>query len=123
VLENLRLALVELHRKLLDAERRDYERLHGRLSDAAFVAVTVSNRDFSWLGALTTLIVNLEEAARARAGLASEYLYEIRRLLTPGANGGEFNRKYKLVLQRSADVHQVHRRVMRVIETIEAEPR
>src|SRR5687767_3563090 len=99
----LRTALVGLHRKLVETERRDYERLRGRVSDGEFLAVMVSNRDFSWLGTLTTLIVHLEQAPKdpGRSGAAGECLTEIRKALTPGADGGEFNRKYGVILKRN----------------------
>jgi hypothetical protein len=118
----LRKALVELHRKLVDAERRDYERLRGRLSDADFLAVMVSNRDFSWLGALTTLIVNLEEATRGTSptALTKECLAQIRKLVTPGADGGEFNRKYQVILRNNDEILGAHATVLCALEASEA---
>jgi hypothetical protein len=110
----LRTALVGLHRKLVENERCDYERLRGRVSDGEFLAVMVSNGDFSWLGALTTLIVHLEEAPNdgGRSSVARECLTAIRKALTPGADGGEFNRKYAVLLKRNPEVLAVHRTVM-----------
>lgn len=121
-LQALRRALVELHQKLADAERRDYERLRGRVSDEEFLAVMVSNRDFGWLGALTTLIVNLEDAQKnsARPALTRECLAQIRKLLTPGADAGEFNRKYGLILEHNAEILPAHAAVLRELQAIES---
>jgi len=113
----LRGALVALHSKLVESERRDYERLRGRVSDGEFLAVMVSNRDFSWLGALTTLIVHLEAPAGGSGERAC--LAEIRKALTPGADGGEFNRKYALLLKRNPEVLAVHGTVMRELDRLE----
>jgi hypothetical protein len=116
----LRTALVELHGKLVETERHDYERLHGRVSDGEFLTVMVSNRDFSWLGALTTLIVHLDEAPReGGSGAARDLLMEIRKALTPGADGGEFNRKYGVILKRNSDVLAAQETVMGELDQLD----
>jgi hypothetical protein len=121
VFDILRTALVGLHRQLVEIERRDYERLHGRVSDSAFLAVVVSNPDFSWLGALTTLIVHLETTPRDAGGgsAARESLTEIRKALTSGADGGEFNRKYAMLLKRDSELFSAHGAVMRELDRVE----
>lgn len=115
----VRAALLDLHRRLLDAERRDYERLRGRVSDSEFLDVVVKNPDFSWLGALTTMIVTLDEldAGPENAGVGKELVAQIRKLLTPAAGGGEFNRKYETSLQRHPEVTVAHGVVMRKLRT------
>ena len=116
----LRTALVELHRKLVATERQDYERLHGRVSDGEFLTVMVSNRDFSWLGALTTLIVHLDEAPReGGSSAARDCVMEIRKALTPGADGGEFNRKYGVILKRNSEVLAAQETVMRELDKLD----
>ena len=113
----LRQTLIDLHRTLLDAERRDYERLRGRVSDSEFLDVVVKNPDFSWLGALTTMIVQFDEldADAKRRGLDKEYRAQIRKLLTPAAGAGEFNRKYETSLQRNPEVVVAHGAVIRAL--------
>lgn len=113
----LRQTLIDLHRTLLDAERRDYERLRGRVSDSEFLDVVVKNPDFSWLGALTTMIVQFDEldADAKRRGLDKEYRARIRKLLTPAAGAGEFNRKYETSLQRNPEVVVAHGAVIRAL--------
>jgi hypothetical protein len=116
-LNPVRQSLVVLHRTLLDAERRDYERLRGRVSDSEFLDVVVRNPDFSWLGALTTMIVQLDDldADATRRGLDKDCLARIRKLLTPAAGAGEFNRKYETSLQRNPEVVVAHGAVMRAL--------
>lgn len=116
-LDAVRQSLIVLHRTLLDAERRDYERLRGRVSDNEFLDVVVKNPDFSWLGALTTMIVQLDglDADAKRRGLDRDCLARIRRLLTPAAGAGEFNRKYETSLQRNPEVVVAHGAVMRAL--------
>lgn len=110
-------ALLELHRTLLDAERRDYERVHGRLSDGQFLEAMVKDPYLSWLGALTTMIVALDEIEdRARSqGPSSEWLAGIRELLNPAAGVGEFSRRYHASLQRNPEVVVAHGAVMRAL--------
>lgn len=114
----VRQMLMELHRVLLEAERRDYERLHGRLADGEFLEVVIKDPDFSWLGALTTLIVSLDELDEHAPG--RDCLARIRKLLTPMAGGGEFNRKYEASLQRNPEVVVAHGGVMRALGGIGA---
>lgn len=118
-----RRALADLHRTLLEVERIDYERLHGRLSDGAFLDVVIKDPDFAWLGALTTLIVCLDELHAGAQGevLGTDCFAQIRKLLTPAAGGGEFNRKYEVILQRSPEVVVAHGAVMRALQ--DAQPR
>jgi hypothetical protein len=116
----LRQALVDLHRTLLDAERRDYERLRGRVSDSEFLDVLVKNPDFGWLGALTTMIVQLDEldADATPDGPERECRARIRKLLIPAAGAGEFNRKYETSLQRNPEVAVAHGLVMRALAAL-----
>ena len=116
----LRQTLIDLHRTLLDAERRDYERLRGRVSDSEFLDVVVKNPDFGWLGALTTMIVQLDglDADAKRRGLEKDCVAQIRKLLTPAAGAGEFNRKYETSLQRNPEVVVAHGAVMRALRAL-----
>ena len=109
----LRQTLVELHRVLLEAERRDYERLHGRLSDGEFLEVVIKDPDLRWLGALTTLIVSLDELGEQTPG--RQFVAHIRKLLMPTPGGDEFNRKYDASLQRNPEVVVAHGGVMRAL--------
>ncbi|HEX5477961.1 MAG TPA: hypothetical protein VFX09_08900, partial [Burkholderiales bacterium] len=57
----LRSALLGLHRTLVDAERRAYERELYRMADGEFLDALINNPRFAWLGALTTLIARMDE--------------------------------------------------------------
>src|SRR6266699_886178 len=94
----LRRPRLDLHKTLVDAERESYERGRGRLSDGEFLKALIDDPAFAWLGALTALIVRLEELETPV--LPKEYVAEIRRLLKPDADGSPFQRKYGDLLQR-----------------------
>src|SRR5260221_5031145 len=107
----LRRPLLDLHKTLVDAEREDYERGRGRMSDGEFLKVLIDDPAFAWLGALTALIVRLEELEPAV--LSKEYVAEIRRLLKPDSSGSPFQRKYQDLLQHRPEALVAHGAVMR----------
>ena len=58
----LRNALLGLHRHLIELERRDYEKVHGRQSAGEFLQVMAYAESMRWLEPLSRLIVLLDEA-------------------------------------------------------------
>src|SRR3954471_4679547 len=94
----LRRPLLDLHKALVDAEREDYERGRGRMSDGEFLKALIDDPAFAWLGAFTALIVRL--GVLATAGGPTEFIAELRRLLKPDESGSPFQRKYNELLQK-----------------------
>jgi hypothetical protein len=113
-LQDLRRPLLELHKTLVDAERESYERGRGRMSDGEFLKALIDDPAFAWLGALTALIVRLEEVEDAV--LPKEYVAEIRRLLKPDAEGSAFQRKYGEWLQNRPEALVAHGAVIRALQ-------
>jgi hypothetical protein len=113
-LQNLRGPLLELHKTLVDAERESYERGRGRMSDGEFLKALIDDPAFAWLGALTALIVRLEELETEV--LPKEYVAEIRRLLKPDAEGSPFQRKYGQWLQQRPEALVAHGAVIRTLQ-------
>ena len=113
-LQDLRRPLLDLHKTLVDAERESYERGRGRMSDGEFLKALIDDPAFPWLGALTALIVRLEELEPA--DLPKEYIAEIRRLLKPDAEGSPFQRKYGDLLQRRPEALVAHGAVIRMLQ-------
>ena len=107
----MRRELLDLHRALVETERREYERSRGRMTDRAFLAALIHAPELAWLGPLTSLIVRLEELleeAPPRAAAVEDALAELRQLLRPSAEGEGFPRKYDAALQRSPEVVVAH---------------
>jgi hypothetical protein len=109
----LRRPLLDLHKTLVDAEREDYERGRGRMTDGEFLKVLIDDPAFAWLGALTALIVRLEELEEDVA--PKEYVAELRRLLKPDAAGSPFQRKYGDLLQRRPEALVAHGALVRTL--------
>jgi hypothetical protein len=114
-LDEIRRRLLDLHKALVDAGRRDYERVHGRQSDPAFLEVLVKDAGFAWLGAITGLIARLDEALEEGETSAQRWSDTIRQLLVPDAAGSEFNRKYAQYTQQVPDVLVAHGAVLRAL--------
>lgn len=110
----MRRELLDLHRALVDSERREYERARGRTTDRAFLEALIGAPELAWLNPLTSLIVRLEEALEEDgAGSAVEdCVAEIRKLLRPNAEGQGFQRKYAEAMQRSPEVVVAHGRAV-----------
>jgi hypothetical protein len=114
-LSEVRSRLLELHKALVEAERRDYERLHGRHSDTDFLEVLIKDPNLSWLGALTALIVRLDEALEDGEALEEGWNEQVRRLLALTAASGEFNPKYRQLAQQIPEVLVAHGAVMQAL--------
>lgn len=94
-----RIALLALHRALLEGERRGYEKVHGRVSGGDFLQALIQDPDFRWLAPLTRLIAQLDELEDAASVLAV-----IRELLSLRPEGSEFQRRYAERIDQDPDV-------------------
>ena len=58
----LRRAVLELHKALMDAQRIRYEKLHGRIATSGeFLGLVLEHPQFAWLRELSALIARLDE--------------------------------------------------------------
>jgi hypothetical protein len=118
--QDVRRPLLDLHRTLIQGERREYERARGRLPDGEFLAALLEDPALAWLSPLTGLVGRLDalieeedpQAGRELAACAAQ----IRELLRPDAAGAEFQRKYAEALQRSPAAVVDHGRTMRALK-------
>jgi hypothetical protein len=62
LLINLRTALLNLHKTLLEWERAAYERVHGRTSPGTLLTALMNDPQFAWLRPLSELIVRIDES-------------------------------------------------------------
>ena len=88
-LSEVRRNLLHLHKTLIDAERRDYERVNGRVSDGQFLNALAGDPALAWLKPMTTLLASLDELIDDKA----------------------FQRRYAEILQRSPEAVLAHGRV------------
>jgi len=67
LLAELRRHLLQLHKLLIDWQRVDYERTHGRLQTTQLLNVIFNDPSFAWLRTMSGLIVRIDEMTATEA--------------------------------------------------------
>ena len=62
LLLELRQRLLQLHKTLIDWQRAEYERVHGRLQTTQLLNVMFNAAEFQWLRSMSGLIVRIDES-------------------------------------------------------------
>jgi hypothetical protein len=112
-LEEVRHALLTLHKALVDSERISYEQTVGAIrSPNHFLQLLTSDPWFAWLQPFSQLIVSMDEALDAKepltATVVDALVKEASLLLAPSESGEGFPRHYFDALQRDPDVIFAH---------------
>lgn len=113
-LNDLRNALLHLHKTLVDSERDAYENAIGKIqSPNHFLQLLTSDPWFAWLHPLSELIVSMDETLEAKDPPASDADAEalFKRtgdLLVASEEGVGFSRNYFDALQGNPDVVMAH---------------
>ena len=109
---SVRLALLELHRLLLETQRVQAERFGGRMTATELLQAAADDLRFSWLKQLSELIAELDQAraddddAGVEAAVA-----RARALLVPPDPDTPFGARYLRTLQDQPEVVLAHRDV------------
>jgi hypothetical protein len=114
----LRVALLRLHKTLLDMERREYERNNGRVSTGELFRLVIDHQQFAWLHNISEFVVRLDETlsgdspvtdddARVAVALASK-------MFAPSDSGDGFQKKYFEAIQREPTVVMEHAELVRL---------
>src|SRR5690349_17761062 len=112
-LPELRNALLDLHKTLVDSERVTYEQTIGAIqSPGRFLQLLTRDPWFAWLQPLSRLIVAMDEALDGKKQLTSAgvdaLMNQTRRLLVVSETGDGFSKHYYDALQREPDVVLAH---------------
>jgi hypothetical protein len=112
-LQELRDALLDLHKTLIDSERAVYESNVGPIhSPHHFFQLVSSDPWFAWLRPVSQLIVAMDEALDAEEPLTSDSVNALMNesvfLLLPAEKGGAFGERYMAALQRDPQVVLAH---------------
>jgi hypothetical protein len=119
LLAELRPALLDLHKTLLDWERAAYERAHGRQSGSEMLQLLLSHPQFEWLRAISALVVRIDEELEADASPPSEFASLVEAIRTTIALRdvlSPFGARYETALQESPDAVFAHRRVTALLK-------
>jgi hypothetical protein len=115
---SLRLALLCLHKTLLEMERRDYEREHGHVNAGELFRLVVDHVQFAWLHNISEFVVRIDETLAAKEPVTSEYTSVAfslaRKMFVPTDSGDGFQRKYFAAIQRDPTVVIEHAELARL---------
>jgi hypothetical protein len=119
-LAELRLALLNLHKALVDSERVSYEKTVGAIqSPNHFLQLLTRDPWFAWLQPFSQLIVAMDEALEEKEPLTMagvDALAKQTKLLLVASESGEgFSGHYFAALQRDPDVVLAHAEVSKLI--------
>jgi hypothetical protein len=114
-LSQLRAALLDLHKALVDSERVSYEQNIGTIPSANhFLQLLTNDPWFAWLHPISLLIVAMDEALDAKAKIpltaetAQALVMRTSEMLVASETGEGFARHYFDALQRDPDVVMAH---------------
>lgn len=119
-LDDIRAALLKLHKTLVESERVHYEKVIGKIkSPGHFLQLLTTDPWFAWLHPLSELIVSIDEATDGKEPLTALIVDALARqagqLLVPAETGEGFGRHYFDALQNDPDVVFAHAETTRVI--------
>src|ERR1700719_3471957 len=107
-LVTLRLALLRLHKTLLDMERREYERVHGKVNTGELFRLVIDHEQFAWLHNISEFVVRLDEALSAESPVTSDDTHGAimlaRKMFAPSEEGDAFQKRYFAAIQRDPAV-------------------
>ena len=117
-LDELRHALLALHKTLLDAQRVRYEREHGRVeSRGELLDLVLRDASFEWLRVLSALIAGLDELTEADKDAGAELrgvIDKLRTLVRFEGNPG-FTEPYREIIEAMPDALVAHVQLSRLL--------
>jgi len=119
LLTDLRLALLKLHKALIDSERVAYEKTVGQFkSPNHFLQLLTTDPWFAWLHPLSQLIVAMDEALDAEEPLTlakvDALAQQSKFMLVASETGEGFSGHYYEAMQRDPDVVLMHAEVVKL---------
>ncbi len=118
LLGEMRRLLLQLHKTLIDWQRRDYETTHGRLQTTQLLQVIFNEPEFAWLRTMSGLIVRIDEALDVKPPDVSEtgpLVAAVRELIAPEA-GSAYALRYHAALQELPEAVLAHRDLVQLLK-------
>jgi hypothetical protein len=124
LLAELRRLLLQLHKTLIDWQRTDYERVHGRLQTSQLLNVMFNDKEFAWLRTMSGLIVRIDEALDTkprpsdppRSEIETGPLVAAARDLVAPETGSPYAMRYHAALQELPDAVLAHRDLITLLK-------
>ncbi|MCO5222934.1 MAG: hypothetical protein M9947_15390 [Thermomicrobiales bacterium] len=122
----VREALLNLHKELLNVERKRYEQNVGPVaSEFEFFRLATSDPSFAWIGPMTTLIVDIDEKVASKEPItigSIETLYVETRSVLASSVESPFKAEYTQLLQENPGLVMKHSAVMQALPVQERPP-
>jgi hypothetical protein len=114
----LRLALLKLHKTLLDMERREYERANGKVTVGELFRLVIDHQQFGWLHNISEFVVRLDETLAGENPVTPEDVRTAislaRKMFAPSEAGDAFQKKYFDAIQSDPSVLIDHAELARL---------
>jgi len=114
----LRLALLRVHKTLLEMERREYEREHGKVNAGELFRLVVDHAQFAWLHNISEFVVRIDETLAAKEPVTPEYTSGAfslaRKMFVPTESGDAFQKKYFDAIHHDPAVVMEHAELARL---------
>src|SRR6202790_403092 len=118
---SLRVALLRIHKTLLNMERRDYEKEHGAVNTGELFRLVIDGAQFAWLDNISEFVVRIDETLAGKEPVTVDYMREsfvlARKMFTPTESGDAFQKKYFDAIQRDPAVVMDHAEMARLFNT------
>ena len=117
----LREALLQIHKSLLEMERRAYEKEHGKVTAGELFRLVVDDPQFSWLHNLSEFVVRIDEALSSEEGVNNTDSHVAislaRKIFAPSESGDGFQKKYFDAIQKDPSVVMEHAQLARLFHS------
>jgi hypothetical protein len=114
----LRLTLLRLHKTLLDMERREYERVRGKVNTGELFRLVIDHEQFGWLHNISEFVVRLDETLAGEVPVTPEdtrsAIMLARKMFAPSESGDAFQKRYFDAIQRDPAVVMEHAELARL---------
>jgi len=122
----LRHAVLDLHKALMDAQRIAYERVHGRISTSGeFLGIVLEHPEFAWLRELSALIARLDEWMEEEEGKPEELsalVAVLRGLVATEGTNALFSAAYWKIVNDVPAALIEHVKLWRLLESVRPNP-
>jgi hypothetical protein len=123
---DLRHAVLDLHKALMDAQRIAYERSHGRISTSGeFLGLVLEHPEFAWLRALSALIARFDEWMEDDDGKPDELaalVTALRGLVATEGSNALFSAAYWKIVNEKPEALIEHVKLWRLLESVRPNP-
>lgn len=117
-LVGLRLALLRVHKTLLDMERREYERANGKVSVGELFRLVLDHQQFAWLHNISEFVVRIDETLAGENPVTANDVRTAvslaRKMFAPSESGDAFQKKYFDAIQQDPAVVIDHAELARL---------